>query len=275
MSDDPFFAGEGDIDAARALVAQAASSTSAELFTYAGDHHLFTDDSLESHDPTATALVIERVLARSSIASTVTNPTSRRRGRPRERAELHDQATRPDDVGCVRRPGRGQRRRLRRVLVHGLPSGGRHPRRRSTTATGCASTTGSAPAPPTRRSCSTVTTASGGASSDPPTSCRASRAAASTSRPGADRPTGASPAATSGKGHRRQGVATAALTGALDLIAGLGGGRVEGYPEPAGAVPAGFLFNGALSTYEAAGFERDRMIGKHRWVVSRRVDPDG
>lgn len=28
----------------------------------------------------------------------------------------------------------------------------------------------------------------------------------------------------------RQGVATAALTGALDLIAGLGGGKVEGYP---------------------------------------------
>ena len=32
-----------------------------------------------------------------------------------------------------------------------------------------------------------------------------------------------------GKGHRRQGVATAALKGALDLIAALGGGRVEGY----------------------------------------------
>lgn len=70
-----------------------------------------------------------------------------------------------------------------------------------------------------------------------------------------------------GKGHRRQGVATAALSGALELIAELGGGRVEGYPEPAGAVPAGFLFNGALSTYEAAGFVRDRPIGKHRWVV--------
>ena len=40
-----------------------------------------------------------------------------------------------------------------------------------------------------------------------------------------------------GKGHRRQGVATAALAGALDLIAGLGGGRVEGYPEDAGSVP--------------------------------------
>src|SRR5262249_15368299 len=53
-----------------------------------------------------------------------------------------------------------------------------------------------------------------------------------------------------GKGHRRQGVATAALEGAIGLIAGLGGGVVEGYPEDAGSVPAGFLFNGALSTYE-------------------------
>jgi hypothetical protein len=60
-------------------------------------------------------------------------------------------------------------------------------------------------------------------------------------------------------------VATAALAGALDLIAGLGGGTVEGYPEDAGSVPAGFLFNGALSTYEKLGFARDRKIGKHRW----------
>ena len=76
-----------------------------------------------------------------------------------------------------------------------------------------------------------------------------------------------------GKGHRRQGVATAALAGALDLIAGLGGGTVEGYPEDAGAVPAGFLFHGALSTYEKLGFVRDRKIGKHRWVVTRVVEP--
>jgi GNAT superfamily N-acetyltransferase len=74
-----------------------------------------------------------------------------------------------------------------------------------------------------------------------------------------------------GKGHRRKGVATAALAGALDLIAGLGGGVVEGYPEAAGAVPAGFLFNGALSTFEALGFTRDRQIGKHRWVVRKTV----
>lgn len=76
-----------------------------------------------------------------------------------------------------------------------------------------------------------------------------------------------------GKGHRRQGVATAALAGALDLIAGLGGGTVEGYPEPAGAVPAGFLYHGVLSTYEKLGFTRDRKLGKHRWVVTRVVEP--
>lgn len=70
------------------------------------------------------------------------------------------------------------------------------------------------------------------------------------------------------KGHRRIGVATAALEDALDLISGLGGGLVEGYPEPAGAVPAGFLFNGALSTYEQLGFTKEGMIGKHRWVVN-------
>jgi GNAT superfamily N-acetyltransferase len=78
-----------------------------------------------------------------------------------------------------------------------------------------------------------------------------------------------------GKGHRRQGVAAAALAGALDLIAGLGGGTVEGYPEAADAVPAGFLFNGALSTYEKLGFTRNRKIGKHRWVVTLVVEPIG
>jgi GNAT superfamily N-acetyltransferase len=76
-----------------------------------------------------------------------------------------------------------------------------------------------------------------------------------------------------GKGRRRQGVATAALAGALDLIAGLGGGTLEGYPEDAAAVPAGFLFHGALSTFEKLGFVRDRKIGKHRWVMTREVEP--
>jgi GNAT superfamily N-acetyltransferase len=78
-----------------------------------------------------------------------------------------------------------------------------------------------------------------------------------------------------GKGHRRQGVAAAALAGAIDLIAGLGGGILEGYPEEVGSVPATFLFNGALSTYEKLGFTRTRKIGKHRWVVTRVVEPRG
>ena len=74
-------------------------------------------------------------------------------------------------------------------------------------------------------------------------------------------------------GFRRQGVAAAALRGAVRFIAEAGGGRVEGYPEPVVSVPAGFLFHGALSTFDQAGFVRDRMIGKHRWVVTATVAP--
>ena len=60
MDADPFFAGEGDVDAARTLVAQA---TDAELFLYPGDHHLFTDSSLPGYDKDAAELVTARVLA--------------------------------------------------------------------------------------------------------------------------------------------------------------------------------------------------------------------
>jgi dienelactone hydrolase len=59
MDADPIFAGEGDIDAARALVAQAKD---AELFLYPGDQHYFADSTLPSYDPGATALLIQRVL---------------------------------------------------------------------------------------------------------------------------------------------------------------------------------------------------------------------
>ena len=125
----------------------------------------------------------------------------------------------------------------------------------------------------TPRSCSTATTASAGASSGRRPSCRGSRAARSTRRARRRLPDWRIACNFVGKGHRRKGVATAALAGALELIAGLGGGTVEGYPEAAGDVPAGFLFNGALSTYEQLGFARDRQIGKHRWVVTRVVLP--
>jgi dienelactone hydrolase len=59
MDTDPIFVGEGDIDAARALVASAAD---AELFLYPGDQHYFADSSLPSYDPTAAALLRRRVL---------------------------------------------------------------------------------------------------------------------------------------------------------------------------------------------------------------------
>ena len=60
MDADPFFAGEGDIDAARALVEGADDG---ELFVYPGDRHLFADRSLESYDADAAALLTTRVLA--------------------------------------------------------------------------------------------------------------------------------------------------------------------------------------------------------------------
>ena len=60
MDGDPFFAGEGDVDAARALVD---STKQAELFLYPGDVHLFADSSLPSYDRVAAALMTDRVLA--------------------------------------------------------------------------------------------------------------------------------------------------------------------------------------------------------------------
>jgi dienelactone hydrolase len=59
MDADPFFVGEGDIEAARALVEEAED---AELFLYPGDQHLFADNSLSSYDAGAAALLVQRVL---------------------------------------------------------------------------------------------------------------------------------------------------------------------------------------------------------------------
>src|SRR5689334_22578987 len=59
MDADEFFAGEGDVEAAREIVA---SVPDAELFTYPGDKHLFADSSLPSYDPEAAARLQERVL---------------------------------------------------------------------------------------------------------------------------------------------------------------------------------------------------------------------
>jgi dienelactone hydrolase len=60
-ADDQFFAHEGDIDAARELVATVGADR-AELFVYPGDEHLFLDRSLSTYDSGAAALVTERTL---------------------------------------------------------------------------------------------------------------------------------------------------------------------------------------------------------------------
>ena len=59
MDADPIFVGEGDVEAARALVEEA---DDAELFLYPGDQHYFADATLPSYDPVATALLVRRVL---------------------------------------------------------------------------------------------------------------------------------------------------------------------------------------------------------------------
>jgi dienelactone hydrolase len=60
MDGDEFFAGEGDLDAARALVEEA---DDAELFLYPGKQHLFADPSLAAYDESAATLMKQRVLA--------------------------------------------------------------------------------------------------------------------------------------------------------------------------------------------------------------------
>jgi dienelactone hydrolase len=59
MDADPYFVDEGDVDAARALVAEVED---AELFLYPGDQHYFADSTLPSYREEAAALLKQRVL---------------------------------------------------------------------------------------------------------------------------------------------------------------------------------------------------------------------
>lgn len=59
MDADPYFAGEGDLATAQALVAD---FDGARLFLYSGDQHIFADSSLSSYNVDAAALLIHRVL---------------------------------------------------------------------------------------------------------------------------------------------------------------------------------------------------------------------
>jgi ribosomal protein S18 acetylase RimI-like enzyme len=73
--------------------------------------------------------------------------------------------------------------------------------------------------------------------------------------------------------HRREGVADAALAGALEEIGRLGGGTVESSPEDVAgrSVSASFLHNATLAAFERQGFERVRRLGKNHWLVTRVV----
>lgn len=75
--------------------------------------------------------------------------------------------------------------------------------------------------------------------------------------------------------HRGQGVARAALEGALDQIARAGGGLVEAIPEVTAGrqAPGRFLFSTSVELFEEYGFRRVRQVGKHAWIVSRDVPP--
>jgi GNAT superfamily N-acetyltransferase len=77
-----------------------------------------------------------------------------------------------------------------------------------------------------------------------------------------------------GKDHRREGVARAAVAGALAEIEKSGGGLVEAYPEQVeGREPqrGAYLHTGPEELFTEFGFERDRRIAKWRWVMRRRV----
>ena len=77
-----------------------------------------------------------------------------------------------------------------------------------------------------------------------------------------------------GKGHRGQGVARAAVAGALAAIEDAGGGLVEAYPEQVEGRPpqrGAYFHTGPEDLFEEFGFERDRRIAKWRWVMRRQV----
>ena len=79
------------------------------------------------------------------------------------------------------------------------------------------------------------------------------------------------------KRYRRQGVTELAITGALDLIARAGGGRVESYPheltDNTKKMSSSFLYNGTRALNERLGFTYDRPKGLKNCIMVTTVDP--
>jgi GNAT superfamily N-acetyltransferase len=76
--------------------------------------------------------------------------------------------------------------------------------------------------------------------------------------------------------YRGQGLASAALRGAVTLIAQAGGGLVEGYPHDTAGIRkknSSFLYNGTRTMYEREGFTYTRPKGLANCVMTRKVTP--
>lgn len=73
--------------------------------------------------------------------------------------------------------------------------------------------------------------------------------------------------------HRGRGIGRVAVQGALDQLAERGGGLVEAISEATDGRQAQsrFLFSATVEMLEDFGFERGRQVGKHAWILSRRV----
>ena len=75
--------------------------------------------------------------------------------------------------------------------------------------------------------------------------------------------------------YRGEGVAMAALNGALELIAAAGGDVVETYPldTPCKKVSASFLYNATRPMFERAGFTYERPKGKNHCIMRTVIEP--
>ncbi|BCJ31450.1 hypothetical protein [Actinocatenispora sera] len=72
--------------------------------------------------------------------------------------------------------------------------------------------------------------------------------------------------------YRHRGLSAVALAGALDLIAAVGGGLVEGYPHDNAGQRKAVLYNGTRALYERAGFDYVRSKGMGNCVMRRTVE---
>ena len=73
--------------------------------------------------------------------------------------------------------------------------------------------------------------------------------------------------------RRKQGIAEAALAGALRLIAAKGGGTVDGYPIDTKGKPysSSFLWGGIESMFTEAGFHGIGHLGKSKLVMRKEI----